>query len=121
MVEPLKLSREELENLANRVRYIGSAEHKTYPSPAGHPALRSSASKCPPQINIDQAEQWLRSAIRLGQFSTLFEGAFPRHVWGKFNDRYWEARLSNRSQGLYHGYEVDPDVDDIPADVLRRL
>ena len=32
--------------VARRARYLGSAEHKAYPSSAGPPALRSDATPC---------------------------------------------------------------------------
>src|SRR6266516_5596381 len=35
--------------LAQRASYVGSSEHKTYPSFAGQPRLRADASKCDPK------------------------------------------------------------------------
>lgn len=39
-----------LDELAERVSYVGSGEHKSYPSFAGQPRLRADASKCDPKF-----------------------------------------------------------------------
>ena len=44
-------SGEMAERVAREARYMGSAEHKAYPSPAGPPALRSDATPCAPGIS----------------------------------------------------------------------
>src|SRR5690606_22255818 len=82
------------EQIANEVSYTGSPIHKTYPSPAGQPALRADKSKC------DQyaPEHWprlleaLRNAIRAECVGT-FRGRFPERVWVWINDVLHEARL----------------------------
>ena len=42
---------ESAESVARKARYVGSAEHKGYPSAAGPPALRSDATPCDPGIS----------------------------------------------------------------------
>jgi hypothetical protein len=39
----------DLSAIAERVSYVGSAEHKTYPA-AGTPRLRADATKCDPHL-----------------------------------------------------------------------
>ena len=57
---------------------MGSAEHKTYPSPAGPPALRSDATPCDPQISFEEVEDALKEAIRRSCVSATFEQGFPK-------------------------------------------
>lgn len=96
--------------LASRASYQGSAEHKDYLSAAGPRRLRSDATPCPVDIK-DQAvlTAWLREAIAARQFGGPWEGDFPRYVWFRRSSRCFEARLSNREQGVYKGYPLKPD------------
>jgi hypothetical protein len=96
--------------LAERASYVGSSEHKTFPSFAGPFNPRADASKCDPQLT-DQEEltRWLREAIVAGQAGQLWEGDFPRYVWCKQGDVTYEARLSNPELGQYKGYPLEPD------------
>lgn len=49
--------------LAERVTYVGSPEHKTYPSFAGPPMLRADASKCNPLLaDRETLSGWLQKA-----------------------------------------------------------
>jgi hypothetical protein len=78
-----------LSDLAQRVSYVGSGEHKSYPSFAGPPKLRADASKCDPKF-ADPAE-------------------FPRYAWHRLDNVIYEARLVNQELGQYKGYPLDPD------------
>ena len=98
-------------DVADRASYIGSAEHKTYPSPAGHPGLRSDASRCDPRYtDFQQITLVLREGIRRRCTSGVFEGDFPKYVWGWLDGQLYEARLINRQQGAYKGYPLE-EVD----------
>jgi hypothetical protein len=95
------------EQVAARVSYVGSAEHKDYPSPAGHPALRSDASPCDPRYTDFAAlTEVLREAIRRRCIGAIFEGDFPKYVWGWLDGRLYEARHINGPQGTYKGYPL---------------
>jgi hypothetical protein len=98
------------------VTYVGSAEHKSYPSPAGHPALRSDASRCDPRYTDFQTiTEILREAIRRRCVSEIFEGEFPKYVWGWLDGQLYEARLINRMAGSYKAYpleEIEKPTDD---------
>lgn len=96
--------------LATRVQYIGSAEHKTYPSPAGRPRPRADATKCDPSVHGDfvQLTAWLRDAIAQGRVGAPWEGDFPRYVWTMQGGTWYEGRLVNSGQGTYKGYEIRP-------------
>lgn len=54
--------------------------------------------------------EWLRSAIIAGKISEMSEGAhcYPRYVWWRHENSVYEARLVNREQGHYKGYELLP-------------
>ena len=100
----------DLDKLAERVRYEGSAEHKDYHSFAGSPRLRSDATPCPPEVKDPKMVcAWLRSAIRRGATGELWEGDFPRYIWYKRGNVVYEGRLVNRGLGSYKGYELEQD------------
>lgn len=108
------------ENVAERAVYVGSAEHKSYPSPAGHPALRSDASRCDPRYtNFEEITAVVREAIHRECTSAVFEGDFPKYVWGWLDGQLYEARLVNQDQGWYKGYPLE--VIETPRDIENRL
>lgn len=110
----------ELEEWANSVTYVGSPEHKTYPSFAGRPKLRSDATPCPKELNnAESIREWLREAILQGNVSAYRDqGTFPRYVWDKRQDRWFEARLVNAASGSYKGYPVTEES--VPRELLER-
>lgn len=101
----------DLPGLAQRVSYVGSAEHKTYPSSAGAPAPRADATKCDPAQHGDfqTLTSWLQRGLASGAVGAPWEGDFPRYVWVSEAGRWYEARLVNREQGTYKGYEIEPN------------
>jgi hypothetical protein len=100
----------DLEALSARVRYEGSVEHKTTPSPAGPPKLRSDASPCPTDLHdFDDLSTWLRAAVRAGHVGAPWNGDFPRYAWVDNEHGCFEARLINREQGTYKGYPLHPE------------
>jgi hypothetical protein len=94
------------DEVAARVTYTGNPIHKTYPSPAGPPALRADEAKC----DVYAAAVWprlldaLRQAIRAGCVGQ-FRGAFPSRAWVWINGVLHEARLTG--DGDYHGFPVN--------------
>ena len=106
----LALPEVDLDVLAERVTYVGSAEHKDVPSFAGQPRLRADASCCPRDIvDVKLVRGWLCSAIRKGATGTPWEGEFPRCVWYKRDETVFEGRLVNREAGTYKGYPLNED------------
>ncbi len=96
--------------LAQRVSYVGSSEHKTFPSFAGPFNPRADASKCDPKLaDRHELTRWLREAITAGDTGQLWEGDFPRYAWCKHDGVTYEARLSNPELGEYKGYPLEPD------------
>lgn len=93
--------------LADRATYVGSGEHKSFPSFAGDARLRADASKCDPKLaDVNQLTSWLRDAIRAGKVGELWEGDFPRNAWCRQDGVLYEARLVNQEQGQYKGYPL---------------
>ena len=110
----------DLDELAERARYVGSPEHKDTASFAGPPRLRADASCCPREMAEDQPtiNGWLRSAIRRGATGTPY-------VWYKHGETVFEGRLVNRATGEYKGYPLNRDewpagVEEIYADHVRN-
>lgn len=99
----------DLLHLAERVRYVGSPEHKDTPSFAGQPKPRADATICDRSwvSKLPQLDSWLRSALARGAVGAPWEGDFPRYVWFKEGNVVYEARLVNSVTGEYKGYELE--------------
>ena len=94
--------------LAERVTYVGSPEHKSYPSFAGPPMLRADASKCDPLLaDRETLSGWLQKAVKEGMIGGQWEGAFPRYVWVLDDGTCYEGRLVNQELGQYKGYPLE--------------
>ena len=57
----------------------------------------------------EDLQKWLRHAFQMHCFSGPWEGDFPRYVWCKVGDVVYEARLVNRGQGQYKGWQLEVD------------
>ena len=78
----------DLEVIVARVAYVGSGEHKTFPSFAGPPHPRADASKCDPRLaDQDELTCWLQQAIREGRTGGQWDGDFPRYIWHRAEAR----------------------------------
>lgn len=97
------------EQVARRVRYVGSPEHKAGPSFAGAPRPRADATKCDESLNsrLLDIQRWLRHGVAMGCVGGPWEGGFPRYVWCKVGSVVYEARLVNRELGEYKGWQLD--------------
>ena len=104
---------------ASKVRYVGSPEHKSYPSAAGPPALRSDATPRDPKITADAINAVLQEAVRRRCTSADFEQGFPKYAWGWLDGDLYEARHMNGPPGTYKGYKLDESQH--PRDKEQRL
>ena len=112
------ISSDVLAACAAQARYVGSPEHKTFPSFAGRMQARSDATKCPTHLkDPDFITAWLADAIRKGNVSAAFDGDFPRYVWAlpEGEDSWYEARLTNQVLGEYKGYPLNANQQPIGA------
>lgn len=109
------------EDLAERVEYVGSPEHKDHPSAAGPPCLRSDATPCEPHMTRDVKgnTEALRDGVRRRCVSQIFEGGYPRYVWTRINGVLYEARHINGPLGTYKGYRLEEF--EMPLDPDGRL
>jgi hypothetical protein len=107
--------------VAEKVRYVGSPEHKNHPSHVGAPALRSDATPCEPHLtkDLDGNTAALRRGIIERCTSSVFEGGFPKYVWTWLDGDLYEARHINGPQGTYKGYKLKPI--EFPIDRNDRL
>ena len=112
-------SGENTERVARAARYVGSAEHKAYPSTAGPPALRSDATPCDPSLSFDEIRAALVEGIRRGCVSAVTEQGFPKYVWGWLDGDLYEARHVNGPAGTYKGYRLLES--EYPRDPMGRL
>ncbi|WP_300609664.1 hypothetical protein [Trebonia sp.] len=100
----------DLAAVAERTSYVGSTEHKKFPSFAGPFNPRADASKCDPKLaDREELTRWLREAISIGNTGELWEGDFPRYVWCQHGGVIYEGRLSNPGLGEYKGYPLEAD------------
>jgi hypothetical protein len=65
------------------------------------------ASKCPPVWTQQEATRVLRQSIIAGYVCTWNGNDFPLFVWYRDDEILYEARLSNRTSGEYHGYPLE--------------
>ena len=109
------------EQVADAAAYVGSPEHKSHPSVAGVPALRSDASKCEPAMTRNAARNTraLQEGIRRRCTSSVFENGFPRYVWTYVDGDVFEARHIRGPAGTYKGYKLE--AAEMPDDPLKLL
>lgn len=102
-------SHEFLENIATNAEYIGSNEHKNIRRETNP---RFDSSKCERAFNrpitIEEANKWLKAAIREGHISSDTTHGFPKYVWSKINNVYFEARFItiDKQKGTYKGFPL---------------
>lgn len=51
----------------------------------------------------------LQDSLRAGTVGALWEGDFPRYVWGRIDGQVYEARLVNKVLGEYKGFPLEDD------------
>ena len=101
----------DLANVATRATYVGSPEHKSQRSFAGHPRPRVDASICDSDLDWQQdlVTLWLREALLAGDVGAPWESGYPRYVWKRVDDDVYEGRLLNSGNGEYKGYPLRPE------------
>ena len=108
--------------LADRARYVGSAEHKDMRWWGGLPEARQlrggrvgrhgkqTTTVCPLTSPEDRnrATGWLRSAIRAGQYRFVeTDQDFPKKVWCHESGQAWFGLCVNTKSGEYQGWPID--------------
>ncbi|MBC9883110.1 hypothetical protein G8O24_38110 [Bradyrhizobium sp. INPA01-394B] len=71
------------------------------------------ATPCPRDFTLQEAGDAMREAIKAGRVSKQWIDGFPRHVWHKEGDVWYEACTNAGTAGTYHAYPID--VNGLPA------
>lgn len=112
------------QELARTARYCGSPYHKSRPADYGMeelPKPRPDKTRCDEERDFLQAEaiRLLTDGFKKGLVSRRTEGNWPQYVWAVDDEGVvYEARLTNREQGEYHGYPMR--ADDKFSEVVSR-
>jgi hypothetical protein len=95
--------------LADRATYVPSAEHKDrYTRASGVRKVRTDATPCPADIDLEQAQAWLREALAAGDIGAPWtDQPYPQYAWKRVGDVVFEARLTNSEQGWFKAYPLD--------------
>lgn len=114
------------EELAKRVRYVGSANHKLHPGNYGFsPPQNPRPSKTPcdalrPVLKEEAQALFLRG-IELGMVSDFPADGVPKYVWSVDDDgEVYEIKTKPGRETDYHGYRVANDEREMRAYVLRE-
>lgn len=110
---PPEIDEDALKDLAERVFYRGSEDHKGVDNSFGFSLKppRRNASVCDKEITPEKAQSWLRESIRKGNIQwTVAKEKHPRYVWGIFEGQLYLARLTNDGKGEYKGYPVQESI-----------
>lgn len=93
-------------------RYMPSPYHKSAPSAAGRPIPRHDKTLCDEKAvaAAGGARALLESGFRYGMVSARTRGEWPQNVWAvDAHGTVYEAQLTNRGNGEYHGYPMKAD------------
>jgi hypothetical protein len=105
-VDP-KPDRARLAQAASKSVYAGSDYH--CPGVGGRPLKYRAkpASICPRHWSEAEATAALRVAMTQGTVSEVWEDGFPRYVWHKDGDVWYEARHTRGPYGTFHAYPIE--------------
>jgi hypothetical protein len=102
----IKTTAGQLNEAAERASYTPSPYH--CPDGKGRFAGRAKpAMRCEAGWHLQQALNVLRDAIRDGRVSRAWVNGFPRYVWHKAGEVWYEAQTNQGNSGIYHAYPVE--------------
>ena len=105
------VTKEELEAAAKAAMYAPSNYHCKID---GKLARRvKPATPCPRDFTFQQAGDAIRAAIKAGRVSRQWIDGFPKHLWHKEGEVWYEACTTAGTVGTYHAYPID--VSGLPA------
>jgi hypothetical protein len=109
------VSKEELEEVAGKALYAPSNYHCKID---GKLARRvKPATPCRRDFTLPEAGRAMREAIRKGRVSREWINGFPRRLWHKDGDVWYEACTGAGTAGTYHAYPIE--VHSLPVDLQR--
>lgn len=111
------------EALVTQVHYQADGKHKSYASPCWGQVGRAEGPRCP----VFPGEAWpnireaLQAAMRAGvvQYDEA-RGPFPTRAWAFINGKLYEAKQSNKTSGMFHGFPLEYRAH-FPRDPEGRL
>jgi hypothetical protein len=99
------VSTEELDAAANGARYAPSDYHC---KENGRLRRRvKPQTPCPRDFTLQEAGDALRASIRARRVSRDWINGFPRRVWYKQGDQWYEACTNTGTAGTYHAYPIE--------------
>lgn len=117
------LTAEQLLELVERVRYVGSGHHKRSPLDYGlertNPRPTKSLCDAKRVIKLEEAQALLATGIKKCMISTPAEDGLPKYVWSvSETGEAFEAKTHPNTPGAYHGYPLE-DEDDMRARIIE--
>lgn len=124
LTELQAIDESERERMAEESSYWPSPYHKrSHSFEVVQPRPRRDKTVCDSAEDGDfreDARMLLASGFRRGMVSAQKRGGWPQNVWAVGDDdTVYEAQLTNRGQGEYHGYPMKGD-DEFRCIVLRE-
>lgn len=108
------VSNEELHAAASKIKYAPSNYHCKI---NGKLARRvKPASPCPKEFSLPAAGAAIREAILSRRVSARWVNGFPKHVWHRDGDVWYEACTEAGTAGTYHAYPIE--VANLPPGLL---
>ncbi len=96
---------EQIEAAANSALYALSPYHCKV---AGIIVRRSKpATLCKRDFTFQEAGDAIRAAIRGRRVSRSWINGFPRHIWHKIGEVWYEGHTEAGTAGTYHAYPID--------------
>lgn len=113
---------QQLQALADQIRYVGSGHHKRRPGDYGlertNPVPTKSLCDAVSVVPLANAQHWLRRGVLCGMISALGLDGLPKYIWSVAEDgRVFEAKTHPNTPGQYHGYPLEHE-DDMRSYVL---
>lgn len=112
--------------LVDRVRYVGSANHKLHPGNYGFiPTHNPRPSKSPCDdlrtLLLEEASLLFRIGIERGMVSRFPFGSVPKYVWAVDEaGEVYEAKTRPERETEYHGYRLGEDDHFMRESVLKE-
>lgn len=99
---------EELNGAAERASYSPSPYH-CLDSKGRFAGRAKPAMRCEGGWPLQQVLNVLRQAIRMRHVSKAWVNGFPRYVWHRAGEVWYEAQTNPGTSGVYHAYPIEDD------------
>lgn len=116
----------DLTALCQRIRYVGSGNHKLRPGDYGFlPSHNPRPSKSPCDairaVLFAEATDLMRQGVLLGMVSRFKDGGVPKYIWAVDADGdVYEAKTRPELEAIYHGYRLGDDEREMRTYILKE-